>query len=132
SLVSKASMSRVTLTEPSIAFSMATNPTSTSPASVAASTSGIEPMGTSCAPARSGCVSSASSVNVPVGPRKPTRIELGSVSDGGGTDAAAAVTTEQDSDVDEPALRELLDAVRSGAVSADDAVARLRRLPFAD
>lgn len=34
--------------------------------------------------------------------------------------------------MDEPALRQLLDDVRSGAVSADDAVARLRRLPFAD
>ena len=35
-------------------------------------------------------------------------------------------------DVDEPALRALLDDVRSGALSPDDAVARLRRLPFAD
>jgi NCAIR mutase (PurE)-related protein len=34
--------------------------------------------------------------------------------------------------VDEPAVRRLLDEVRSGALSADDAVARLRRLPFAD
>jgi hypothetical protein len=34
--------------------------------------------------------------------------------------------------VDEPAVRRLLDDVRSGALSADDAVARLRRLPFAD
>jgi pyridinium-3,5-biscarboxylic acid mononucleotide synthase len=34
--------------------------------------------------------------------------------------------------VDEPALRELLDAVRAGSLSPDDAVARLRRLPFAD
>ena len=34
--------------------------------------------------------------------------------------------------MDEPTLRQLLDDVRSGAVSADDAVARLRRLPFAD
>jgi NCAIR mutase (PurE)-related protein len=34
--------------------------------------------------------------------------------------------------MDEPALRRLLDDVRSGAISADDAVARLRRLPFAD
>ena len=34
--------------------------------------------------------------------------------------------------MDEPALRQLLDDVRSGAVSADDAVARLRRLPVAD
>jgi NCAIR mutase (PurE)-related protein len=34
--------------------------------------------------------------------------------------------------VDEPAVRRLLDDVRSGAMSADDAVARLQRLPFAD
>jgi pyridinium-3,5-biscarboxylic acid mononucleotide synthase len=34
--------------------------------------------------------------------------------------------------VDEPAVRRLLEDVRSGAVSADDAVARLQRLPFAD
>lgn len=34
--------------------------------------------------------------------------------------------------MDEPAVRQLLDDVRSGAVSADDAVARLQRLPFAD
>lgn len=34
--------------------------------------------------------------------------------------------------MDEPALRRLLDDVRSGARSADDAVRALRRLPFAD
>ncbi len=34
--------------------------------------------------------------------------------------------------MDEAAVRRLLDDVRSGAVSADDAVARLRRLPFVD
>ena len=34
--------------------------------------------------------------------------------------------------MDEPALRQLLDDVRSGALAADDAVARLRRLPFVD
>src|SRR5437016_13931172 len=34
--------------------------------------------------------------------------------------------------MDEPALRQLLEDVRSGVVSADDAVARLRRLPFTD
>lgn len=34
--------------------------------------------------------------------------------------------------MDELALRNLLDDVRSGVLSADDAVARLRRLPFAD
>lgn len=34
--------------------------------------------------------------------------------------------------MDEAAVRRLLDDVRSGALSADDAVARLKRLPFAD
>jgi len=34
--------------------------------------------------------------------------------------------------MDEAAVRRLLDDVRSGALSADDAVARLRRLPYAD
>jgi NCAIR mutase (PurE)-related protein len=34
--------------------------------------------------------------------------------------------------MDEPAVRRLVDDVRSGALSPDDAVARLRRLPFAD
>src|SRR5258708_30166620 len=34
--------------------------------------------------------------------------------------------------MDEPSLRQLLDDVRSGDVSADEAVRQLRRLPFAD
>ena len=34
--------------------------------------------------------------------------------------------------MDETAIRQLLDDVRSGALAPDDAVARLRRLPFAD
>ena len=34
--------------------------------------------------------------------------------------------------MDEPAVRRLLEDVRSGAMSADEAVARLQRLPFAD
>ena len=34
--------------------------------------------------------------------------------------------------MDEPTLRKLLDDVRTGAVHPDDAVARLRRLPFVD
>src|SRR5207302_1102625 len=40
----------------------------------------------------------------------------------------------QDSDdaMDETTLRQLLDDVRSGTLAPDDAVARLRRLPFAD
>jgi pyridinium-3,5-biscarboxylic acid mononucleotide synthase len=47
-------------------------------------------------------------------------------------DAAGGVTGRQDSDVDLSDLHGLIDDVRSGAVSPDDAVARLRRLPFAD
>lgn len=35
-------------------------------------------------------------------------------------------------DVDESALRALIDDIRSGATSPDEAVSRLRRLPFAD
>src|SRR5580765_6891127 len=34
--------------------------------------------------------------------------------------------------MDEGTVRRLLDAVRAGEVSADDALAELRRLPFAD
>lgn len=34
--------------------------------------------------------------------------------------------------MDEPTLRQLLDDVRSGTLAPDDAVTRLRRLPFAD
>lgn len=34
--------------------------------------------------------------------------------------------------MDEPTLRRLLDDVRTGTISPDDAVTRLRRLPFAD
>ncbi|MGI8939292.1 MAG: nickel pincer cofactor biosynthesis protein LarB [Iamia sp.] len=34
--------------------------------------------------------------------------------------------------MDEPALRALVDDIRAGAIAPDDAVARLRRLPFAD
>ncbi len=38
----------------------------------------------------------------------------------------------QDSEVDESALRALIDDLRGGRLEPDDAVARLRRLPFAD
>ena len=47
-------------------------------------------------------------------------------------DEAEVVTTGQDSEVDEGTLRELLDGVRAGTVAPDEAVAQLRRLPFAD
>ena len=38
----------------------------------------------------------------------------------------------QDNDVDEADLIELLEGVRSGRTAPEEAVARLRRLPFAD
>src|SRR5919202_422680 len=37
-----------------------------------------------------------------------------------------------EADMDETALRQLLEDVRSGTVDADTAASRLRRLPFAD
>ena len=46
--------------------------------------------------------------------------------------SVVAEPTWHDERVDELGLRALLDDVQSGAVSPDDAVARLRRLPFAD
>jgi pyridinium-3,5-biscarboxylic acid mononucleotide synthase len=45
---------------------------------------------------------------------------------------ASGCWSKQDSEVDEAALRQLLQDVQSGAVSPDDAVTELRRLPFAD
>jgi len=39
---------------------------------------------------------------------------------------------ERGTTIDEPTLRRLLDDVRSGTLSADDAIRQLRRLPFAD
>ena len=47
-------------------------------------------------------------------------------------EAASSVTRRNATDVDEAALAALLDAVRSGDLHPDDAVAELRRLPFAD
>ena len=71
---SKARASMVTLTVPSMEFSMATKPRSTSPASTVASTSAMVPIGHQLGrAARSGWVSRACSVKVPSGPRKPTR-----------------------------------------------------------
>ena len=69
-----ANSSCVRLTVPSIEFSMATKPRSTSPVSTASSTSGMVRNSTCSAAARSGCDFSACSVNVPSGPRKPTRV----------------------------------------------------------
>ena len=69
---SNASVSSVTGTEPSMAFSMGTKPTSTVPAAVAASTSGMDGNGTCRRARRSGWVSMACSVKVPIGPKNPT------------------------------------------------------------
>src|SRR3712207_9065166 len=107
---------------------MATNPRSTTPSATAAITSGIDARGTRSADARSGWVKRACSVNVPGGPRKPTR--------GAPTAAVAGMTGWgtgwEDRAVDEASLRELVDAVAAGRLDPDDAVRRLRRLPFAD
>jgi pyridinium-3,5-biscarboxylic acid mononucleotide synthase len=51
---------------------------------------------------------------------------------GRGGEDAAPVTSRDATGVDEATIRRLLDEVRSGALSPDDAVDRLRRLPFAD
>jgi pyridinium-3,5-biscarboxylic acid mononucleotide synthase len=52
--------------------------------------------------------------------------------DGGASGSAGGGTSVQDIDVDETSLRGLLADVQSGAMSPDDAVAQLRRLPYAD
>jgi NCAIR mutase (PurE)-related protein len=46
--------------------------------------------------------------------------------------AAVGVTIGEDNDMDEAALRGLVDDIRSGATSPDEAVTQLRRLPFVD
>jgi hypothetical protein len=69
--VSNARASTVTVTAPSIEFSMPTNPRSTSPVSTARRTSGMDGSATRFRDARSACDSSACSVKVPSGPRKP-------------------------------------------------------------
>ena len=63
-------------------------------------------------------------MNVPSGPRKPMRRRA--------VGAASSVTRRNATGVDEAALVRLMESVRSGDVHPDDAVAELRRLPFAD
>lgn len=65
---------------------------------------------------------SASSPNVPAGPKKATRRTL----------ASDSFTAEQDSEVNEAALLGLLIDLRDGVVTADAAAHELKRLPFAD
>ena len=59
----------VALTVPSMAFSIGTNPPSTSPRATASSTEVIEGSGLRSAAARSGSASSASCVKVASGPK---------------------------------------------------------------
>ena len=70
---SKASVSSVAVTDPSMAFSIGTTARSTRAWSTSAITSGIDRIGTSSPAARSGWDSRASSENVPGGPRNATR-----------------------------------------------------------
>ena len=63
------SPSMVALTVPSMAFSMGTKPSSTSPSATASRTAVMEPSGVRSAPARSRWVRSASWVKVAGGPR---------------------------------------------------------------
>jgi hypothetical protein len=60
----------------------------------------------------------------------PTR--AAAVAGDGVLGCAGSFTTGQDRGVDEAAIRRLLDDVRAGATSPDDAVDALRRLPYAD
>src|SRR5215211_7053303 len=118
-------------------FSIGTTPQSTSPLATASSTSGTDGKATSSSPARSGCDRTACSVNVPNGPKNPTRRGMAPQAIGdrppppdrfGGADRAPW----QHWCVDERTLRALLDDLAAGRVDADEVVRRLRRLPFAD
>ena len=120
---SKARVSWVMLTLPSIEFSIAAKPRSTWPATTWRNTSGMDGAGRRSRPARSGWVYSACSVKVPRGPRY-ARVER--------SGGARSATTGKDSDVEADALRVLMDDVASGGVEPDDAVRLLQRLPFAD
>ena len=125
-------------TTPSIEFSIGTTPHSTSPATTASSTSGTVGNGTASAASRSGWVCSACSANVPNGPKNPTRRcpspAMAPEAIGAARAAAGRLspTIWHHGAMDEAALRALLDDVTAGRMSADDAVAALRRLPFAD
>src|SRR5688572_24330974 len=120
---SKANVSSVKLTVPSMAFSIGTKPRSASPSATVCSTSGIDAIGRNCPCTRSDCVNKACSVKVPAGPRKATTGRAGN---------ADEAMNGEDSDVDEASLHSLLADVAAGRVPPDDAVAALRRLPFAD
>src|SRR4051812_33800930 len=76
SSLSNASESSVTDTEPSIMFSIGTTPNANSPRSTAAITSGTERCATRSCVARSCCERSASSVNVPGGPKYVIRATM--------------------------------------------------------
>ena len=108
---------------PSIEFSIGTKAASTSRWFAASSASAIVAIGTSSAPASVGIDKSASSLKVPSGPRNAIRCQV----------CASAVHAGRIvMPMDELELRGLIDDLRSGACSPDDAVRRLRRLPFAE
>src|SRR5580658_4637886 len=75
------------------------------------------------APARPGSLRRASSVKVPGGPRKPTVVPGTTTPVMGGQDRWI---------MDAAAVRKLLDQLTAGEVDADEAVRRLRALPFTD
>jgi NCAIR mutase (PurE)-related protein len=66
-----------------------------------------------------------------MGPKNPTD-DGGTADATDGSDEVASVTIRQDSDVDAADMRQLLDAVRDGRLPVDEALAAVRRLPYAD
>src|SRR6188508_2214658 len=87
----------------------------------------------SSAPARWGWLRTACSANVPNGPKNPTLPKARCRRSGG---AVSTIRTGYWSGtmapVDDSTLRELLDDLVAGRTSADEVVARLSRLPFAE
>src|SRR6188508_2752890 len=87
----------------------------------------------SSAPARWGWLRTACSANVPNGPKNPTLPKARCRRSGG---AVSTIRTGYWSGtmapVDDSTLRQLLDDLVAGRTSADEVVARLSRLPFAE
>lgn len=75
-------------------------------------------------------------MKVPNGPKNPTRltslVDIDVNTTGRRPGGVVRLRTWHDDRVDEIGLRALLDDVQSGTMSPDEAVGRLRRLPFAD
>src|SRR5579875_3099060 len=80
-------------------------------------------MGRSSAPASARSLRSASSVKVPLGPRKPITAPGATSPVIGGQDRCI---------MDEAAVRKLLDQLTAGEVDADEVVSRLRSLPYTE